>query len=255
MPLMMPSSFHPTGDGDYLLLGDDHGQNMQEIRRHSPHDADAYDRYHHDLDRVVPGGPAALRQPAARTSSARTPRTRPTSPGCSTTSVGVERKVMHDVVAPAHRQRRRLARRLLRARRGQGLPRLARASSAPRSGRCRPAPGWCCSSTRWASTTATSGSWAFHKGGNGGFTQVLARAAEAFGAEIRLASPVSGVLTERRPRHRRRPRGRHRAPRPGRGLRARRAAHLPRARRPARAAGRPRRQRGAHEATAGSRRR
>ena len=30
------------------------------------------------------------------------------------------------------------------------------------------------------------GSWAFHKGGNGGFTQVLARAAEAFGAEIRL---------------------------------------------------------------------
>ena len=30
------------------------------------------------------------------------------------------------------------------------------------------------------------GSWAFHKRGNGGFTQVLARAAEAFGAEIRL---------------------------------------------------------------------
>ena len=52
MPLMMPSSFHPTGDGDYLLLGDDHAQNVQEIRRHSPHDADAYDRYHHDLDRV-----------------------------------------------------------------------------------------------------------------------------------------------------------------------------------------------------------
>ncbi|MFY9916029.1 MAG: NAD(P)-binding protein, partial [Nocardioidaceae bacterium] len=48
MPLMMPSSFHPTGDGDYLLLGDDHAQNLQEIRRHSRHDADAYDRYHHD---------------------------------------------------------------------------------------------------------------------------------------------------------------------------------------------------------------
>jgi phytoene dehydrogenase-like protein len=39
------------------------------------------------------------------------------------------------------------------------------------------------------------GSWAFHKGGNGGFTQVLARAAEAFGAEIRVSSPVSCVLT------------------------------------------------------------
>jgi phytoene dehydrogenase-like protein len=40
------------------------------------------------------------------------------------------------------------------------------------------------------------GSWAFHKGGNGGFTQVLARAAEAYGAEIRLESVVSAVLTE-----------------------------------------------------------
>ena len=40
------------------------------------------------------------------------------------------------------------------------------------------------------------GSWAFHKGGNGGFTQVLARAAEAFGAEIRLGSPVTSVMTQ-----------------------------------------------------------
>ena len=39
------------------------------------------------------------------------------------------------------------------------------------------------------------GSWSFHKGGNGGFTQVLARAAQAFGAEIRLESPVERVLT------------------------------------------------------------
>jgi phytoene dehydrogenase-like protein len=49
MPLMMPSSFHPTGDGGYLLLGDDHAQNIAEIRRHSPRDADSYDRYDHDL--------------------------------------------------------------------------------------------------------------------------------------------------------------------------------------------------------------
>jgi len=40
------------------------------------------------------------------------------------------------------------------------------------------------------------GAWAFHKGGNGGFTQVLARAAEAFGAEIRLESPVDHVVTK-----------------------------------------------------------
>src|SRR5690606_41406405 len=39
------------------------------------------------------------------------------------------------------------------------------------------------------------GAWAFHKGGNGGFTQVLARAAEAFGAAIRLDSPAEAVTT------------------------------------------------------------
>ncbi|MGH2357778.1 MAG: phytoene desaturase family protein, partial [Candidatus Limnocylindria bacterium] len=39
------------------------------------------------------------------------------------------------------------------------------------------------------------GAWAFHKGGNGGFTQVLARAAQAFGAEIRTDAGVERVLT------------------------------------------------------------
>ena len=40
------------------------------------------------------------------------------------------------------------------------------------------------------------GSWAFHKGGNGGFTQVLARAAQAFGAEIVVDAPVSHVTAD-----------------------------------------------------------
>jgi phytoene dehydrogenase-like protein len=39
------------------------------------------------------------------------------------------------------------------------------------------------------------GAWAFHKRGNGGFTQVLARAAESFGVTIRLESPVERVIT------------------------------------------------------------
>ena len=40
------------------------------------------------------------------------------------------------------------------------------------------------------------GAWAFHKGGNGGFTKVLARAAQSFGAEIVLESPVANVITK-----------------------------------------------------------
>ncbi len=86
LPLMMPSSFHPTGDGDYLLLGDDHGQNIQEIRRHSR----ARRRRLRPLPPRprpgLPGDPAALRQRAARRL-----RQGPRGPGrrrsgCSTTS-------------------------------------------------------------------------------------------------------------------------------------------------------------------------
>ena len=53
LPLMMPGDFHPTGDGGYLLFGDDEEQNVQMIRQHSKHDADAYVRYNFDLDRVI----------------------------------------------------------------------------------------------------------------------------------------------------------------------------------------------------------
>jgi phytoene dehydrogenase-like protein len=40
------------------------------------------------------------------------------------------------------------------------------------------------------------GAWSFHKGGNGGFIKVLKRAAESFGVEIKLESPVDRVITE-----------------------------------------------------------
>src|SRR5215212_6073699 len=53
MPLLMPTTFGPGEDGDYLLLGQDHEANQREIGRHSRHDADAYDAFNHDIGRVV----------------------------------------------------------------------------------------------------------------------------------------------------------------------------------------------------------
>src|ERR671914_470874 len=52
MPLLMSTRFAPGEDGDHLLFSRDHDENLREIIRHSPHDADAYDQYGHDLDRV-----------------------------------------------------------------------------------------------------------------------------------------------------------------------------------------------------------
>src|SRR3990170_8771654 len=39
MPLLMPSGFSPMENGDYLLMGPDHDQNVHEIMRHSRRDA------------------------------------------------------------------------------------------------------------------------------------------------------------------------------------------------------------------------
>ena len=52
MPILMSSKFAPTPDGDYLWFTQDHDANLREIARISPHDADAYEQYGHDMDRV-----------------------------------------------------------------------------------------------------------------------------------------------------------------------------------------------------------
>ena len=53
MPLLMESVLSPMENGDYLLLGQDEQRNITEIRRHSKHDADAYQQYSHDVAMVV----------------------------------------------------------------------------------------------------------------------------------------------------------------------------------------------------------
>lgn len=43
--LPLPSTFTPMFNGDYLAFWDDHEETRNEIYRHSPNDADAYDEY------------------------------------------------------------------------------------------------------------------------------------------------------------------------------------------------------------------
>ncbi len=198
LPLMMPSSFHPTGDGDYLLLGDDHDQNVQEVRRHSRRDADAYSRYHHDLDRVVQAVRPLFDNPPPDvfgTDGADGEGFGPDLEWVRKHLGGVERRVMHDVV------------RLLTGSASDWLddyfehPAVAgyHASSSiigSKVGPMSPGSGLVLLFHKMGEHDGHLGSWAFHKGGNGGFTQVLARAAQAFGAEVRLEAPVTAVLTD-----------------------------------------------------------
>jgi phytoene dehydrogenase-like protein len=193
MPLLMPSTFAPMENGDYLYLGQDHGENLREIARHSQHDADAYEAFNHDvlqvcraikplLDQVPPDlwsdDPEELVRAAAMGSRLRR----------------LPRRVVHDAV------------RLLTGSAADFLDDYFEsdilkgylASSAiigTKVGPYSQGSGLVLLYHIIGEHDGEFGAWAFHKRGNGGFTQLLAKAAQAFGAEIALESPVERVIT------------------------------------------------------------
>jgi phytoene dehydrogenase-like protein len=193
LPLLMPSTFCPMENGDSLVMGQDRNENIKEIARHSTRDADAYDQYSHDMtmviravkplfDSVPPNlwdeSPQGLAELASLAKHLR----------------GVPKDVLMNLV------------RLLTGSAADFLDGYFETEVVK---------GWLSSSgiigTKVGPMSQGSGlvllfhamgeydgelgSWAFHKGGNGGFTQVLARAAQSFGAEIRLDAEVDHVIT------------------------------------------------------------
>jgi len=193
MPLLMPSTFAPMENGDYLLLGQDTNENLQEIRRHSKHDADAYEAFEHDISKVLqvlkplmdmvppdifsddPEELVALASIGARFKR-------------------LDKKVLHDCV------------RLLTGSAADFLDDYFEsdivkgylASSSIIGTKVGPrsqGSGLVLLYHFIGEHDGVFGAWAFHKKGNGGFTQVLARAAQSFGAEIRLEAPVAAVTS------------------------------------------------------------
>jgi phytoene dehydrogenase-like protein len=194
LPIEMPSTFAPMEDGDYLLLGSDEDENMQEIRRHSKHDADAYERYEHDMSRVVQVVRPLLEKPPPNLWG-KTPEDAEALADFVSHLKGVEPKVLHDLV------------RLLTGSAADFLDDYFEsdilkgyiASSGiigTKVGPMSQGSGLVLLYHLMGEHDGEYGAWGFHKGGNGGFTQVVARAAQAFGAEIRLESPVDTVLTK-----------------------------------------------------------
>ncbi|MFN8195993.1 MAG: NAD(P)/FAD-dependent oxidoreductase [Nocardioidaceae bacterium] len=194
MPLLMPNSFAPKEDGDYLLLTMDRDENLREIMRHSAHDADAMDRYEYDMERVC-----QLVKPLFD-------RVPPNPWGTSAEDAdnvawllkhlgSAPRKVAHDLV------------RLLTGSAADFLDDYFEsdilkgylASSGiigTKVGPMSQGSGLVLLFHSLGEHDSHFGAWAFHKGGNGGFTQVLSRAAQAFGAEVVLDAEVDRVITK-----------------------------------------------------------
>ena len=192
MPLLMNTTFAPMENGDYLLLGSDRDANIREIRRHSIPDADAMDRFEHDLSRVQQYiKPMFDRMPPNIFGASEEDRA---DVAWLLSHLGsAPPKVIHDAV------------RLLTGSAADFLDDYFEsdiikglfASSGiigTKVGPMSQGSGLVLLFMSMGEHDGVMGSWSFHKGGNGGFTQVLSRAAQAAGAQIRLEAPVSHVV-------------------------------------------------------------
>ncbi len=194
MPILMPTTFCPMENGDYLLIGQDHGENLKEIARHAPRDADAYEAFNHDVNRVLQALKPLL-DAAPPDIFSDDPEELVALAALGSRFRSMDRKVLHDAV------------RLLTGSAADFLDDYFEsdvlkgymASSSiigTKVGPYSQGSGLVLLYHLLGEIDGEFGAWAFHKGGNGGFTQVLARAATALGAEIKLESPVDSVITK-----------------------------------------------------------
>jgi phytoene dehydrogenase-like protein len=193
MPLLMSSTFAPMENGDYLWLGQDHGQNLKEIARHSQHDADAYEQYSHDMEMVCQAIKPLLDAPAPDLFSD-DPEELLALATLGSRFRRMDKRVLHNVV----RLLTGSAADFLDDYFDSDIVKGYLASSSIIGTKVGPrsqGSGLVLLYHSIGEHDGEFGSWAFHKGGNGGFTQVLARAARSFGTEIVVDSPVTEVIT------------------------------------------------------------
>ncbi len=192
MVLPMPRTFQPDYAGNYLLLGADKWENYHEIARHSRNDAEAYLDFGHKLDRLcfalkpimdeIP--PNILSEDSAEIA---------------------KREQLHVYLANLDADLRALldifwtgsVAEILDEYFESDIVKSLLASSSiigsmvsPRS----PGSGLVYLFHVIGEFDGVFGEWGFHKGGNGAFTQALARSVAAFGGTIRTDAAVDHVI-------------------------------------------------------------
>ena len=190
--LPMPHTFQPDTDGNYMLLGPDKYANYHEIARHSVEDAESYRDFGHIMDRVC-----RAMKPLMDTIP---PNSRSDDPEELARMAALDNyleRLDADVRTMVNRLWRESVAEILDDYFESEILKSQIASSAvigsmvgPRS----PGSGLIYLFHKMGEYDGIFGDWGFHKGGNGGFTQVLARAAEAFGSTIITGAVVDHVI-------------------------------------------------------------
>ena len=194
MVLPLVNTFQPGLDGEYLFLGADADANYHEIARHSIEDAEAA----RDLDHLVSRLCRALKPWMDRippNSLSSDPADLAAIAELETYMGGLDR----DVREALEKFARCSAAEILDEYFENELVKALYASSGIIGSRVGPRDkesGLVWLFHKMGDYDGVPGQWGFHKGGNGGFTQVLARAVEGWGGTIRTNAGVDRVIYE-----------------------------------------------------------
>lgn len=192
MVLPMSSTFQPGYDGEYLLLGADKDQNFHEVSRHSREDAESYRDLSHLFDRVC----FALK-PLLDAIPPNALSDRPEDVAHCTEVRNYLQNLPADVQGLIDRLWNGSAADILNDYFECELLKSNIASSAIIGSMISPSDkksGIVWLLHKMGEYDGVFGDWGFHKGGNGGFTQVLARAAQAWGATVMTGHGVERVI-------------------------------------------------------------
>jgi len=192
--LPLPSTFTPMENGDYLAAWDDHDLTRQEIHRHSPRDAEAYDEYARLMARtakaikplisLVPPDPSSL-----------SPRDLLGLLKLGRFAAGLTEKELYQIAKLMTQSSADLLEEWFET---DALKGTKAASGiigtflGPRS----PGTAYVLLHHYMGEIDGAFRAWGFAKGGSGGVSGAIASAAQALGAEIRVNAGVSKVIVK-----------------------------------------------------------
>ncbi|NQV32692.1 MAG: NAD(P)/FAD-dependent oxidoreductase [Phycisphaeraceae bacterium] len=194
MVLPMTRTFQPGFDGEYLLLGPDADANFHEIARHSVEDAEAYRDLSHLIDRVCHALKPLMDEIPPNSVSQ--------DPTDLAEMAALNRYIEDlplDIRAMIEKFTHCSAAEILDEYLESDLLKAQIASSGIIGSKAGPRSkesGLIWLFHKLGEYDGVFGEWGFHKGGNGGFTQVLARAVESYGGTIRTEAGVERVVYE-----------------------------------------------------------
>ncbi len=192
MTLPMPNHFHPAEDGQYIKLGHDTYENYHEISKLSPEDAEGMHDFGHIMDRVC----HALK-PLVDMIPPNTQSQDPEELERMAEFHAILEEMEPDVQEMVQKLWTSSIADVLDEYFENDLVKGMLSSSAIIGSMCGPRSkesGMVWLFHKMGEYDGIFGEWGFHKGGNGGFTQCLARAFEAFGGTIQYEAAVEQVL-------------------------------------------------------------